>query len=95
MVRAKLLANWHALCLFMVITLILVACCPQLNLIYAARVLYCKFYLNMHVRVTLKTLHQLDLIVFCDIPTSEMRGLVTKIMIRGLLMKQECANTHR
>jgi hypothetical protein len=31
----------------------------------------------------------------CDILTLEMRGSVAKIMIRGFLTKQECANTHR
>jgi hypothetical protein len=31
----------------------------------------------------------------CDIPTLEMRGLVTKIVIREFLMKQECIKTHR
>jgi hypothetical protein len=31
----------------------------------------------------------------CDIPTSEMKGLVTKIVIKGFFKKQECINTHR
>jgi hypothetical protein len=67
----------------MAITLILVSCCSRLNLIYAVRVLYCNFYLNLHVRVTLKTLHQLDLIVFDG--TFVMRAISIKFDHLGLL----------
>jgi hypothetical protein len=48
----------------MVISLIAVACCSHLGLINAIRVLFCKFYLRLHIRVTLSMLHRVDLLVF-------------------------------
>jgi hypothetical protein len=64
MASAQLLVIQHILDVFMVIMLILVACCSRLGLIYAIRVLYCKFYLNLHVQVTLTMIYRIDLLVF-------------------------------
>jgi hypothetical protein len=44
--------------------LTIVACCSRLALIYAIRVLYCKFYLSLHVQATLTMIYRIDLLVF-------------------------------
>jgi hypothetical protein len=48
----------------MVISLILVACCYQLGMLYAIRVLCSKLCLNLQVQIILNMFHPVDFLVF-------------------------------